>query len=196
MTAAGQVYRSGNMRDAIIASEVATEQLVTLALTLPTAGGSELWGRSHAWYAIAHTQPDAQVFMGTVSAETERRRIAAHALALAGYAPRDVRALAVRMTARRVPEPGPGRYRYADTCANCGEVITGELIGILADGESISWRHRHGFAFGCGGRVDRLASEAIPAGDVDGECSIHGKITRYHRCEAGGLVRYHLTAAV
>lgn len=92
------------------------------------------------------------------------------------------------MRERRIPEPGSqgGRYRYADTCANCAGPITGELIGILVDGDVISWRHRDGFTFGCDRRVDRLAPEAIPASDVDAACSVHGKVTRWHRCEAGG----------
>ena len=95
-----------------------------------------------------------------------------------------------RIHARRTPDPDSEArlFRYSDTCANCSEPITGELIGVLADGDAYSWRHAHGFTFRCGGRVDRLAPQAIPADEAEAECSVHRKVSRWHDCEAGGTV--------
>lgn len=89
------VYRTDITADAVAASAVPTERLVELALSRPTVEGrSELYGRTHAYYSIAASLPAAVEFMGTVSGEAERRRIAARALALAGYELSDIRELA------------------------------------------------------------------------------------------------------
>lgn len=189
------IYRTDTNRDEIIASDLQTEHLVTLALGLPVVDGrSELYGRSHAYYSIGHTREAALEYVNGVGDDTRRRHIAARALALAGYAVYDVRSLTDRITRRRPTVPGSDArlYRYADTCANCGNPIVGELTGILATGESISWRHRDGFAFGCGRRVDRDAAQAIPADEVDGTCSVHRAVTRWHHCESGGTIAYAL----
>jgi hypothetical protein len=95
------------------------------------------------------------------------------------------------MRDRRTPDPGSAcrLFRYSDNCANCGEPITGELIGVLADGYAYSWRHKDRFGFGCGGRgADRRAPQAIPADEAEAECSVHRKVSRWHDCEAGGTV--------
>jgi hypothetical protein len=88
---------------------------------------------------------------------------------------------------RRMPVPGSEgwQYRYADTCANCDQAIVGEFTGVLACGEVISWRHKRGFTFGCSGRVDRAAMQAIPADEADSWCPVHRKVTRWHKCEQG-----------
>ena len=76
---------------AVIAeSGVSTENLVTLALTLTTRDFTNvLWGRSHAWYAIASTQAQARDFI-TAQGPGEQRRMASTALAKAGYTASDV----------------------------------------------------------------------------------------------------------
>lgn len=74
-------------REEIFTSDMATNRLAALALTLPVASNrNELFGRSHAFYAIAHTQADAIMFvLDSCTADVERRTVAARALALAGH---------------------------------------------------------------------------------------------------------------
>ena len=77
-------------RAVIAESDVSTERLVTLALTLPTHDFTNvLWGRSRAWYAIANTQTQARDFI-TAQTQSEQRRMASTALAKAGYSANDV----------------------------------------------------------------------------------------------------------
>ncbi len=86
------------------------------------------------------------------------------------------------MSYRRTPDPGTEGclYRYSDTCANCGEPTTGELVGVLADGDAYSWRHKRGFGSCCERRV--------------AECTVHRKVSRWHDCEDGGTVTALRTA--
>ena len=81
-------------RTVIAECSVSTEKLVTLALTLTTRDFTNvLWGRSHAWYAVANTQAEARDFIAAHGPD-ERRRMASSALAMAGYAASDVTRLA------------------------------------------------------------------------------------------------------
>ncbi len=100
------------------------------------------------------------------------------------------------MSYRRTPDPGTEGclYRYSDTCANCGEPTTGELVGVLADGDAYSWRHKRGFGSCCERRVARQAPQAIPAAEVEAECTVHRKVSRWHDCEDGGTVTALRTA--
>jgi hypothetical protein len=69
----------------IYRSDMPTNRLAAAALTLGTVDGrNELFGRSHAWYSIASTQAAAIEFLMDVT-EIRRRRLAATALAKAGY---------------------------------------------------------------------------------------------------------------
>lgn len=70
---------------AIHGSDMPTGRLLALALTLPTVDGrNDLFGRSHAWYAIASTQARAIEF--AMEATTDyRREMAARALSRAGH---------------------------------------------------------------------------------------------------------------
>jgi hypothetical protein len=77
----------------------------------------------------------------------------------------------------------PGFDRES-TCANCGQPIRGEVTGHLSDGPLVDWRHARSFTHGCGGRVDRHAPQAIPAGEATQQCRVHGKVTRHHHCPA------------
>lgn len=77
-----------------------------------------------------------------------------------------------------------------DTCANCEELITGEPVGVLSDGPVYSWRHTSAYTFGCGGRADRHAPQAIPVTEVTATCTVHQLVTVSHACEAGGTVTF------
>jgi hypothetical protein len=91
------VYRSDVKCEEIIGSGVATEDLVAQALSRPTVEMlSELYGRTHAFYALGHTLPAAVAFMATVTSDSERRRMAARALAMAGYEVSDLSSLAAQ----------------------------------------------------------------------------------------------------
>lgn len=69
----------------IYLSDVSTGRLTALALTAETVEGrSELFGRSHAFYSAGHTREAAAAFLQTVTLESEQRRIACTALAMAG----------------------------------------------------------------------------------------------------------------
>ena len=72
-------------RTVIAESSISTDKLVTLALTLPARDFTNtLWGRSHAWYAIANNQQAARDFMAG-HGSADQRRMASNALAAAGY---------------------------------------------------------------------------------------------------------------
>ena len=80
-------------RASIAESEVSTARLAELALTLHTRDfTNELWGRSHAWYAIAHTQEAAHEFLYAHDA-ADQRRMASSALAMAGWSAEGIAAL-------------------------------------------------------------------------------------------------------
>jgi hypothetical protein len=84
------MMRSEVEQAAIAESGVSTEKLVTLALTRPVRDlTNELYGRSHAWYAIASTQEQAREFIAAQTPD-EQRRMASRALAMAGYAASDI----------------------------------------------------------------------------------------------------------
>jgi hypothetical protein len=77
-------------QEVIAASDVDTEVFLALALTLPVCdAGNFLMGRSHAWYAIAQTQYAAIEF-ALRQGPAKQRRIAANALAMAGYSLDDI----------------------------------------------------------------------------------------------------------
>lgn len=70
----------------LLTSEVPTEHLLALALTLETVPGrSQLHGREHAFYSISHTQAAAIEFILTVADPVSRRRMAVRALSDAGW---------------------------------------------------------------------------------------------------------------
>lgn len=78
---------------AIRMSDIATGRLIALALTLPVVKTrNDLFGRSHAWYAIAHSQARAVEFAMEATPE-DQRGMAARALALAGHELRHIRTL-------------------------------------------------------------------------------------------------------
>jgi hypothetical protein len=65
--------------------DLPTNRLAAAALTLCTVPGrSELFGRAHAWYAVASTQAAAAEYLMDAT-DGRRRRIAAASLAKAGY---------------------------------------------------------------------------------------------------------------
>ena len=77
-------------RAMIAESEISTARLVELALTLHTREFcNQLYGRSHAWYAIDITQDRARAFLAA-HYETDQRRMASNALAMAGWTLRDI----------------------------------------------------------------------------------------------------------
>lgn len=81
-------------RDEITTSDIPTGRLMALALTLPTVPGrSELFGRDHAFYAIASDQVSAIEWVFRTDPGTHRI-MAARALALAGHTLAGIRALA------------------------------------------------------------------------------------------------------
>jgi hypothetical protein len=94
------------------------------------------------------------------------------------------------VSSRRIPVPGTEgrRFRFPDTCVNCGLPIVAELIGVLATGDVYDWRHEDPWSPYCGGRVDRRAPQAIPGAEAEAECTVHLKVTRWHHCEDGGTV--------
>jgi hypothetical protein len=72
--------------DELLTSELPTERLLALAITLETVPGrSQLHGRDHAFYSIAHTQATAVEWVLIRTDPVERRRMAVRALADAGY---------------------------------------------------------------------------------------------------------------
>lgn len=75
----------------------------------------------------------------------------------------------------------------AGTCANCGQPIRGQLIGLLCDGPLYDWYHNGGpgrRGRGCDGNCHADAPRAIPSAEATHECPVHRKVSRYHSCPA------------
>ena len=110
--------RNDTERGLILESEISTTRLVLLALTLHTRdSGNELWGRSHAWYAIDITQDRARAFLAAHD-ETGQRRMASSALAMAGWTLQGIAA---------IPEPWCNHDAVAvvNGICECGAKISG-----------------------------------------------------------------------
>jgi hypothetical protein len=84
--------------DEMLLSQLENPRLLALALTLPTVPGrSELYGRSHAYYAIAASQQAAIEHVMTWAEQGGQHALhvmAARALAAAGYDLAAIKALA------------------------------------------------------------------------------------------------------
>lgn len=66
---------------------IPTPELVGLALTLPVTDGHELFGRSHCWYSVAHTQIAAITYVIGRRDFSVMRGCACRALAHGGWTP-------------------------------------------------------------------------------------------------------------
>ena len=83
-------YSSHTRGEAIRQSDMPTEQLAWLAVTLPVQElGNELFGRSHCWYAIASSRVAAFNWLHSLGGDdttgAKLREVASKALGLGGW---------------------------------------------------------------------------------------------------------------
>ena len=112
--------RNDTERGLILESEISTARLVELALILHTRDfGDELYGRSHAWYAIDITRQGAREFLAAHD-ETGQRRMASSALVRAGWTARAIAGLAGPFDGRcdNVLHPKSAHPYDGNTCIN------------------------------------------------------------------------------
>jgi hypothetical protein len=111
------VYASDVRAAELEASDMPTDKLFWLALSQPVAEfGNELYGRSHCWYSLGHTQAVAWTWLQGLRAEdpagAATRKHAARALGLGGW---DVANLASAHLPECTAEQGAEwQARYSD----------------------------------------------------------------------------------